>query len=154
MVTALQVWPVNEGETTHLAPQTCKPFGDFNPNDQEQYESIMHMVHKRCRSEPIGASNLSNALKLAGLCFEMDSSTGESVTDRLIVLSDLDVNAGELADHVELNTEATEDLQTELLRTTEDGVPWVERVRRGATGGIHGDTNSKLWYTTVESSWI
>ena len=147
-----------------MNPQTCKPFGEFNPNDQELYKQITQTLNAHCRSSPIGASNLSNALKLASLCFEMDGSTGDAVTDRVIVFSDLDQNLGEeeqiqqVSSHPEYPTEnvlqeaaddVQHDLQTELLTTTEDGVSWHDRVKRGAIGGIHGDSNSKLWYTTV-----
>eukprot|EP00658_Telonema_sp_P-2_P085554 TRINITY_DN9780_c0_g1_i4.p1 TRINITY_DN9780_c0_g1~~TRINITY_DN9780_c0_g1_i4.p1 ORF type:complete len:547 (-),score=126.44 TRINITY_DN9780_c0_g1_i4:141-1781(-) len=142
---ATPTWP-SSAQGSNNAPQTATAFGDFT-RDQATYDEIMATVDAKIRGHSVGGSNLSNAIKLASHCFDMDSSAGDTVTDRLIVLSDMEVNMGEQPMEVPLAEET--DLQTELHSTNEDGIPWVERVRRGAIGGIHGDSNSKLWYTTV-----
>lgn len=83
-------------------PQTAKPFELYQRQPQIQAALDHEVQAHRCagwtdarlqvRGHSIGGSNLSNAIKLASLCFAQDAGAADDLTDRLIVLSDMDIN--------------------------------------------------------------
>jgi len=141
------VWPQEEQDGDNKL-QTAYQFGDFEPGTTKA--SAATALKTQVLRSACGASNLSNAIKLAGLCFETDAGGDENMMDRLMIISDMEVNMGDET-VLEIGDDLKQDdnFQGELHQTNVDGIPWVERVRRGALGGMHGENDSKIFFTTV-----
>ena len=92
---------------------------------EEDVRQVKATLASRVQGKGIGGSNLSNAVKWASDRFTSDQTEG----NRVIVLSDLDLNSGEAK--LRLRPGERPPQQDELLtweqQPVRDGIPWLER---------------------------